>query len=357
VIVGSLDSMPRRAHTELDEVLEENYLERPPFEPLDRVKFYDFWRLYYTAFSRAQNLLVLSCQEKDGKGQTPSKYFADCYKSVPSWRSPAVDLQQIGLDDIKQSDLKKQYSFTSHITLFENCSEQYRFFKELEFSPVRANPIVFGLLIHQTIEDIHKAALRGEAYKITQEQIELWLNVNYANISKSQRVYLAPPVLAAARRQVALYVKREGKDWSRLREAEVDVSLVKDTYILKGTIDLISGEGETVEIVDFKSEKKPDLFSPDGKAKIDRYRRQLEVYAHIVEERTGHRVSRTHLYYTGEESGNPYVTFPKNRQSISATVRAFDTVVARIERKDFTLAQRPVKLCEACEMRHYCDAK
>jgi DNA helicase-2/ATP-dependent DNA helicase PcrA len=357
VIVGSLDSVPRRAHTELDEVLEENYLERPPFEPLDRIKFYDFWRLYYTAFSRAQNLLVLSCQEKDGKGQTPSKYFADCYKSVPSWRSPAGDLQQIELDDIKQSDLKKQYSFTSHITLFENCSEQYRFFKELEFSPVRANPIVFGLLIHQTIEDIHKTALRGENHKITPEQIDSWFNVNYANISKSQRVYLAPPVLEAARRQIALYVRREGNDWSRLREAEVDVSLVKDTYILKGTIDLISGEGETVEIIDFKSEKKPDLFSPDGKARIDRYRRQLEVYAHIVEERTGHKVSRTHLYYTGEESGNPYVTFPKNRQSISATVQAFDAVVARIESKNFTLAQRPVKLCEACDMRHYCDSK
>jgi DNA helicase II / ATP-dependent DNA helicase PcrA len=212
-------------------------------------------------------------------------------------------------------------------------------------------------LIHQTIEDIHKAALRGEEHKITPTQIDIWFNVNYTNISKSQRVYLAPVVLEAARRQIGLYVEREGKDWSRLREAEVDVSLVKDTYILKGTIDLISGEDDTVEIIDFKSEKKPDLFSVDGRAKIDRYRRQLEVYAHIVEERTGHKVSKTHLYYTGEESGNPYVTFPKNRQSINATVQAFDAVVARIESKDFRLTQRPVKLCEACDMRHYCDAK
>jgi DNA helicase-2/ATP-dependent DNA helicase PcrA len=357
VIVGSLDAVPRRTHTELDEMLEENYLEKPPFEPLDRIKFYDFWRLYYTAFSRAQNLLALTCQEKDGKGQTPSKYLADCYTSVPSWRSPAIDLRRIELDDIKQSDLKKQYSFTSHITLFENCSEQYRIFKEFEFSPVRANPIVFGLLIHQTIEDIHKAALRGEERKITPEQIDVWFNVNYANISKGQRVYLAPVVLEAARRQIGLYVEREGKDWSRLQEAEVDVSLVKETYILKGTIDLIRGEDGTVEIIDFKSEKKPDLFSADGKTKIDRYRRQLEVYAHLVEERTGYKVSKTHLYYTGEESGNPYVTFPKNRQSISATIQAFDLVVARIENKDFKLAQRPIKLCEACDMRHYCDSK
>lgn len=357
VIVGSLESVPRKQHTDLDEVLENNYLAKPPFEPLLRIKNYDFWRLFYTAFSRAQNLLVLSCLEKDGKGQTPSKYFAECYKSVPRWRSPVVDLSQIELEKIKHTDLKKQYSFTSHITVFENCSEQYRFFKEFEFSPVRANPVVFGLLIHETIEDIHKAALRGEEHKITPEQVDVWFNVNYSNISKSHRVYLAPVVLEAARRQIGLYVKREGKDWSRLKEAEVDVSLVKETYILKGTIDLIRGEDDTVEIIDFKSEKKPDLFSSDGKAKIDRYRRQLEVYAHIVEERTGYKVSKTHLYYTGEESGNPYVTFPKNRQSISLTIQAFDTVVSRIENKDFTLVQRPIKLCEACDMRHYCDSK
>jgi DNA helicase II / ATP-dependent DNA helicase PcrA len=357
VMVGSLDSVPRKQHSELDVVLENNYLARPPFEPLDQIKYYDFWRLYYTAFSRAQNLLVLTCQEKDGKGQTPSKYLTDSYRSLPSWQSSAFDLSQISLEAIKRTDLKREYSFTSHITLFENCAEQYRFFKELAFSPVRTSPVVFGLLVHETIEDMHKAVLRGEEHKITAEQIDVWFNVNYANISKSHRVYLAAAALEAARRQIGLYAKREGKNWSRLQEAEVDVSLVKDTYILKGTIDLIRGEDDTVEILDFKAEKKPDLFSSDGKAKIERYRRQLEVYAHIVEERTGYKVSKTHLYYTGEESGNPYVTFPKNRHSISATIQAFDAVVARIEDKDFRLPQRPIKLCENCDMRHYCDAK
>jgi DNA helicase-2/ATP-dependent DNA helicase PcrA len=357
VFVGSLESVPRKQYTELDKVLEENYLEKPPFEPMEQTKHYDFRRLFYTAFSRAQNLLVLTCLEKRGKQPSPSKYFAESYSPLQSWRSPAFKPKELRLKQITQSDLKRQYSFTSHITLFENCAEQYRFFKELAFTPVRTSPVVFGLLVHQTIEDIHKAALRREEHKITPEQIDVWFNVNYANISKSQRVYLAQVALEAARRQINLYVEREGHDWSRLKEAEVDVSLVKDTYILKGTIDLIRGEDDTVEIIDFKSEKKPDLFGDDGRAKVDRYRRQLEVYAHIVEERTGYRVSKTHLYYTGEESGNPYVSFPKNKQSIDATIRAFDAVVERIEGKDFKIVQRPLKLCENCDMRHYCDAK
>lgn len=355
VIVGSLDAVPRRSHTELDRVMEENYYEKPPFEPFDQMKNYDFWRLYYTAFSRAQDLLVLACQEKRGRGQTPSRYFEDVYRPLPSWR--AVDLRELELHKIKNSDLKREYSFTSHITFFETCAEQYRFFKELAFAPVRTSPVVFGLLVHQTIEDIHKTVLRGEEHKVTAEQIDLWFHTNYTNITRSQRVYLAPAPLEAARRQVHSYVAREGRDWSRLKEAEFDVSLVKDTYILTGTIDLIRGEDDTVEIIDFKSEKKPDLFGAEGGAKIERYRRQLEVYAHIVEERTGLKVSKTHLYYTGEEQGNPYVTFQKNRQSIRETVKGFDAVVERIESKDFHLTQRPIKVCQTCDLRHYCDAK
>jgi DNA helicase-2/ATP-dependent DNA helicase PcrA len=33
------------------------------YEPYDQTKYFDFWRLYYTAFSRAQDLLVLTCNE------------------------------------------------------------------------------------------------------------------------------------------------------------------------------------------------------------------------------------------------------------------------------------------------------
>lgn len=88
---------------------------------------------------------------------------------------------------------------------------------------------------------------------------------------------------------------------ARIREAEVDVSLVKVNYISKGTIDVIKGEGDTVEIIDFKSEKRPDLAKEY--IAIERYKRQLEVYAHLVEERTDYKVSKMHVYYTGEQDG------------------------------------------------------
>ncbi len=358
VIVGSLYTSPRKQYTDLDEILERGYLSRAAFEPLEQTKYYDFRRLYYTAYSRAQNLLVLSTSEvRQGRWQRPSSYFRSYYDKLPYWYDPSVNLSRIELEQVKDVNLKREYSFTSHITVFENCAEQYRFYRELEFAAIRRSPILFGTLVHQTIEDIHKTVLRGEEHKLTEDQVAAWFDTNYAYLTRKERVYLAPFVKDKALEHVIRYYWAHKQDWSHIQEAEVDVSLVKDTYILRGTVDLIAGEGDTVELIDFKSENKLDVNDPKDREKLNQYRRQLEVYAHIVEERTGLAVSKTHLYYTGEESGNPYITFEKNDRSIERTIASFDEVVARIEEKDFTIAERPAKLCKNCDLLNYCDAK
>ena len=64
-----------------------------------------------------------------------------------------------------------------------------------------------------------------------------------------------------------------------------------------------------------------------------------------------------HLYYTGEQDGNPYVSFAKDDRAIGKTVARFDEIVDRIESADYRIAARPDRLCENCDMRAYCDAK
>jgi DNA helicase-2/ATP-dependent DNA helicase PcrA len=357
VLVDSLSSVPIKQYGDLEEKLEQGYLLRPPFEPLAQTKNYDFRRLYYTAFSRAQNLLVLTASEKTSGRRTPSKYFQDYYKGLPSWHDPALRLAELPLEKIKQANLKREYSFTSHITVYENCAEQYRFFRALDFAPVRRNAILFGTLVHQTIEDIHRTVLRNEQDRLSEDQVRSWFDTNYAYITRRERVYLSPAARYLAVKQVLNYYRRQNGDWSRIRQTEVDVSLVKEQYILTGKIDLIAGQNDTVELVDFKSERKPDVNDLKDRDKLTQYRRQLEVYAHIVEQRTGQKISKTHLYYTSEEDGNPYITFQRDGQSTQETIKTFDTVVSRIEARDFAIPVRPPKLCKECDLRHYCDAK
>jgi DNA helicase-2/ATP-dependent DNA helicase PcrA len=60
--------------------------------------------------------------------------------------------------------------------------------------------------------------------------------------------------------------------------------------------------------------------------RLEHYRRQLHIYAYLIEQRTGQKVSKMHLYYTGEENSNPLVTFPYTKTSIEGTVASFDAV-------------------------------
>lgn len=364
VMVDSLSAVPRTQSDGVIEEIEKKYFHRPAFEAKEDIKFFDFWRLYYTAFSRAQNLLVLSCYEKNGIGRTPSKYFESCYSTLPSYND--VDLSEMELEMVKPVNIKKSFSFTSHIELYENCSLQYKFFKELGFTQIRVGATLFGTLVHETIEDVHRAAMRHEESTITPDNVRAWLDTNYLTLSKSEHSYLGVKQVDAAYRQVIAYVERMSNGtgltgdgvvtgeslWSHIQDAEVDVSLVKPEYILKGTVDLIRGDGNTVEIVDFKSEKRPDL--TERSEDFERYKRQLEVYAHLVEEKTGKNVSRMHLYYTGEEGANPTVTFEKSQYSIDKTISEFDKVVAKIQNHEFSTEAKNKKSCLNCDMRYYC---
>ena len=71
VIVGSLESTPKSKFDFLMTSLENRFFQRKPFEPHSDICFFDFWRLYYTAFSRAQDLLILATGKKQGKAFVP----------------------------------------------------------------------------------------------------------------------------------------------------------------------------------------------------------------------------------------------------------------------------------------------
>lgn len=136
VLVDSLANVPRKNTNDIMMQIEERYFKRPAFEPYDVTKYFDFWRLYYTAFSRAQDLLILTCNEDK---RTPSNYFKDIYGELQSVESPGFDIGEFDFKPVKGVNIKNTYSFTSHITVYETCALQYKFYKELDFMPVRAN--------------------------------------------------------------------------------------------------------------------------------------------------------------------------------------------------------------------------
>jgi len=352
VIVGSLHSRPDAKNIPIIQTLEKEIYHRKPYEPFNRIKIFDFWRLYYTAFSRAQNLLVLTSREAKGSWADPSKYFENVYKKLPYYFDPVVNFQKYNFDKIKDVNIKESYSFTSHIAVYENCALQYKFFKELGFIPVRTGSTLFGTLVHQTIEDIHRAVLHKEQSTIIPENIKTWFESNYLHLSRREHSFLAPHIKEAALKQVMSYANKQNGDWEKVLQAEVEVSHVEPEYILKGKIDLISGDSNTVEIIDFKAEKKPDM--EEDSQSIERYHRQLQLYAYIVERKFNVSVSKMHLYYTAETEGLPTITFNNRASEMTKTMLALNRTVQHIQCKDFKNKATSYKLCKNCDLRYYC---
>lgn len=345
VLVGSLFSNPRE---NLDDVLcfvEDNFAKRKPFEPRESIKYFDFWRLFYTAFSRAQNMLIL-IGTKESRGI--SKYFEDYMKFL----FKEIDFDNLKVVELKNTKLKPQFSFTSDVQLYENCQTQYLFFRELGYEQVSYGTTLFGSVVHETIEDIHKAVLKGEANNINADVINSWMRINYETISRREKKYLSPRFLETAYNQILSYYEKRQSQWSNIKEAEVPVSLVKEKYILSGKIDLVQGTGDTYEIIDFKTEKKPDMVTDFEK--IEKAKRQLEVYAHILSERYGYEISKLKIYYTSEMNSNPIIEFKKDNYSINKTIERFGQVVQNIEDKEFAAKAKDTRICKNCDLRFYC---
>ena len=129
---------------------------------------------------RAQNLLVLTGAKPRGK-YLLGKEIDPFTKDVADWKAPAFTADNLHLAKIKLPSIKNAYAFTSDILLYENCPLQYMAYRYLGFAPHRQAATMFGSLVHQTIEDVHKSFLRGETFD--EERINGWFNLNYVSLS------------------------------------------------------------------------------------------------------------------------------------------------------------------------------
>lgn len=347
VIAGTLKSAPRVTKW-LDRALAPCY-HRPPFEPENRITEFDHMRLFYVAFSRAQNVLVLSGAEQ------PHKHFRAIWDGLPQW--PHIEKETLLREKFHSrahTPLKKTYSFTGDIRIYETCPRQYQFYKDYAFTPARSAVLFFGSLVHQCIEEIHHIAMEGNIGTLDKEKIDGIFDRTYASLRMTDRRPLADAPKNAARRQVQDYFRLNRSEMQNIIETEVDVSLEKDGYILAGAVDLIRDDNGKLELLDFKTSTRPR----NDPAAVAAYERQLCTYAHILEKRYDRRPDRLTLYWTGEaRKQDALMTLPYDPKKFDEAGRHFDTIVARIERREFRVKNPPGSdICNACDMRHLCRA-
>lgn len=350
VVVDSLYDSPKKDSKSVLEEVYDEFSDRNDFEPEEDIKYFDFWRRYYVAFSRAEELLILTTPiVGSGRSQSPSKYFSKVWEDITPCSVGNTDFDEFNFNSVKKSDLKQSYAFTIDISKYERCSLEYKMFSELGFSEIRVGSTLFGSLVHQTIEDIHDAILREEVGTIKENMAD-WFEQNYQGLVLSEHSYLAPAAKAAAMRYITNYFNNAKEMWSNIREAEVRLSYPTDDYILNGQVDMLKGKGDTVEIVDFKTGDKPSKMTD---SMLEMYEKQLQVYAHLVEQKYGVEVSKMKLYYLSAAE-DPIITFEKDNDRINNMMDEFAEIVHKIESHDYSFRTKDTSICKDCDMRYYC---
>ena len=88
---------------------------------------------------------------------------------------------------------------------------------------------------------------------------------------------------------------------------------------------------------------------------IQRYKRQLQIYAYIIEQKTGKPVDRLRLYYTGDDTdGVPEIVFKNEPAKVQETIDEFTQVVHKIQCRDYITRSTSQTLCNNCDLRHFC---
>lgn len=129
-------------------------------EPLTRVAEFDIMRMFYVALSRAKHLLVLAHYK--GAGQRINKPFADLLgpgTAVPGGavpRIPAFDTRPLPAAGPDGDALPRSYSYTADYLHYQRCPRQYMIFREYDFVPSRSQTMLFGTLVHRTMDDLHQ---------------------------------------------------------------------------------------------------------------------------------------------------------------------------------------------------------
>ena len=348
VVVGSLGtrlSSPKQIDRDLGP-----FYHRPPFEPENRITHFDRMRLHYVAFSRPQKVLVLTAHEP------PKDHFAHIWQGLPQWPYVRKELLSAQRFEVRERmPVKKTYSFTGDLKIYETCPRQYQFFREYDFTPSRSAVIFFGLLVHQTIEEIHHIALDGTLDTLDEPRIRDLFDRTFRFLVASDVRPIGDKAREAALRQVLNYFHQNRDEMRRVIQTEVDVSFEKDCYILAGKVDLLLGGDGKLELLDFKTSPRPK----DSPELIAAYERQLCTYAHILERRHGRHVDRLFLYWTSEaRKEDALMVLPYDPRRVDAAGRHFDETVRRIQAREFAVTTPPeAAICKECDLKMLCHAE
>lgn len=343
VIVGSLESVPESDKND-DEELEKKYIPYNDFEPEYRIKDFDFWRLYYTAFSRAKNLLILSCIENSkGKRQIPSLPFKRVYENIPDILSGDLNFSELNIENTSIIDIKDSYSYTGDLLKYKECPYRYKLNKIYDFQRKKTIENFYGTLIHESFEYLNLSILNGKDLNI--EKIQNKYYSDYEFMKKKENLFLDKEVLNKGLEQILNYYNGDLLK-NKIVDVEKNLFVFRGAYTIEGKLDLIIQEGENLKIVDFKTGS-----DSIDKESLENYTSQIKLYCYLLSMNSEKKVSGGYIYFVKNENK---IEVPYNIGDEEEILKDFDSITERISNGMFSEKRLSEEKCLKCEFKKHC---
>ena len=321
----------------------------------------DFFRLYYTAFTRAKDLLVLCGVDSDPLGAEELNDYRRSRRGMADKAFSGINWTLPGLDDPSdlgghwsqpvRDDSQESYAFTTDIDQYRKCPRRYFFIRRLKL-PEGVHPSGFyGSMVHRCIELIHKRLLEGgEVYRPGSEGTKALIRRTGEGMSAIGAVFREED-LERACREIDRYLSDELPGWAeRIFKSEYGLAYSTGRAIYEGQLDLLLDGGQT--LVDFKTGRKPE----EGSPVLAGYRDQLAFYR-LLMERGGLSVAEgewsQYLYFISEED-DP-VELVLDRADLEAVENDVALLVDRMESGDFSGRSLDLSYCRTCPLNSYCN--
>ena len=310
VIAGSLHAQIKSAK-KVDDILSD-YYPRPLHDPRSRITEFDRKRLFYVAFSRAKDFLVLTGHnDLTDRIANRKNEFNGALTNCTAWNiaEKSGEYKTVRSEAGDAELVKPIFGFTSHISAYQRCSRQFQYQKLYGFVSIRDEQYWMGNVVHNSLQEIHDHVLKKKPGALDAKKVKDYFE---QSVDSLRRQGIDPPKLSPAEiakgriplEEVALdcvsrYVDDNKERLKHTRWAEKEILVEEDEYILTGVIDLlIHDDTDKVELVDFKAGRKKN-----NEQYREGYADQIRLYCQQVEPKIGKHPDEAYLYWVTEPKG------------------------------------------------------
>jgi DNA helicase-2/ATP-dependent DNA helicase PcrA len=286
--------LPSRARKEHYQVPYELRMSGEPSEQGD-LHMIDERRLFYVAATRARDLLIVGTADvvnKRGGGPSPYVYemFGDDLEEAARASEDKVEAIEAGAAEPVEA--RGRYNF-SQLAYYLQCPMRYKFGEVYGFQAPWLDPVDFGSNVHRALDVIHERVLAGDPPDL--DEVEAIVKENWSSGSYFEGELLEQYQQAAVK-QIGDYLSGHAEELERVVASEGTIATEIGAHLIGGKYDLLRAvEGDSVEVVDFKTSDAVDL-AGEG---IDL---QLALYARGVQDGLERPVARgvAHFLRDGE---------------------------------------------------------